>query len=323
MPIVLVVNGFFRSGSTLVWNVIKKSNPKMINLYEPFHPALFKELIVKEKGHVNPLHNLPIWDDYFNLDKKVIRKMRKSHKFWHIVLNLGHAEHYLDTINSLNERIFIQPNRASLILKQLHVRYKPKIIHLIRNPLDTLISFGLYGKNKGNRLKLTRARDLLLKFISDFSKIKNLSDIYLLYYYLVWHLSNFKISNYHYKETYKLLKKSGMLLGNGKERDNIDKFLLVWTTCNYLAKKQVEEIRKYGMILHYENLVANPKKELKKVSKFIGVKIKLDKITIHKKGVRVLSKNLKKSVEKKLKNLRIKKEVKYILGGKIYKQTFG
>ena len=40
MAIKILINGFFRSGTTLIWSILKDCNPKYLVLYEPFHPSL-------------------------------------------------------------------------------------------------------------------------------------------------------------------------------------------------------------------------------------------------------------------------------------------
>ncbi len=63
-----VFNGYYKSGSTRMWWVLKRSNPEMLHICEPLTPDWLK---LKDSIYSH-LHGLPIWEDYHRPEFKLI-----------------------------------------------------------------------------------------------------------------------------------------------------------------------------------------------------------------------------------------------------------
>jgi len=244
MPIKLIFNGFYRSGSTIMWWIIKKSNPQMLHLYEPLHPDLFNLLKEYYPGKINPMHNLPIFDDYFKLPKNILKHMESAHKDFTILFTASDVFTYLDIIHKIDIPIVLQPNRMHFILNEITVRYDCKWIHIIRNPVDTYISI------------LT----LFKKYSNFWDKIK------------AFLLGKSNIGSYFYIDAmYNAFSKKFSVFV--KPNDYIGKFLIVWTFSNYSAYMQFKNYDK-GLIVYYEDIVESPQKEFKKIEEFAEIHMK-------------------------------------------------
>jgi len=137
MPIRWVVNGYYRSGTTILFYVIKKSRPEMLHLYEPLLPILVEAVKGHPVGSVVELHGLEgIFDDYYKIpDLDSLFKLHKGMKF-NMPLSIEEVVDYLDKIDSLEYDILIQPNNAHFILGELRELYDCKVVHIVRNPAD-------------------------------------------------------------------------------------------------------------------------------------------------------------------------------------------
>lgn len=327
MTIDLVINGYFRSGSTMMWNLVKKSNPDLLCMYEPFHPELFRKLITDDPNKSFELHKLAVWSDYFKLDQPQLEKLRKLHNIEVVPLNFEKWSGYIDFISYLSNSVFLQPNRAHFILEELHKNYSCPTIHLVRNPLDTMVSFGLVDKqgnpvpdipSKGSNLTKKAKR-----VFTELSKSKNSNDfLYLTNFFLSAGKKGHSISNYSYKETYEILVKNNFIKKPEFEPDNLDKFLLVWTAVNIHAKKQIENIGKSGFYLHYENIVSDPQTTLAPLKTIKNIKIDPLAIEMRKTAIREFPEPFKKQVHAKIEKLGIVELVKSILGEKLFNNTF-
>ena len=72
-----VLNAFPRTGSTILYYMMKKGNPNAIHLYEPLHDKLF--LLIKEEG--SAFHKVEsLWDGYQKLPKKTLLEMQMKHR---------------------------------------------------------------------------------------------------------------------------------------------------------------------------------------------------------------------------------------------------
>jgi len=138
MSIKLIVNGFFRSGTTIFWEIINRSNVGVQSFYEPFHPNLEKLIVDSRDGEVNSLHGLNLWDAYCKLNPTVLQSV--------LSLNPNRGKHsfpdddkailqYLDLYHSFDFDVVLQPNRLHFKLDLVAETYGSKIIHIVRNPL--------------------------------------------------------------------------------------------------------------------------------------------------------------------------------------------
>jgi len=137
--ITTVLSGLFRQGTTLVWWLAKLSNPNKLHLYEPCHEELFTKLERWERGKRDKMHGKPLWDDYLEIPEEHLEIMRKHHRDFRVTLDFEPVIPYLDAIERIPAEIVIQPNRWSMILADIKLRYQCETIQIVRNPVDTWI----------------------------------------------------------------------------------------------------------------------------------------------------------------------------------------
>ncbi len=131
----LVLNGSFRSGTSMLWKIVKDSNPDMLCFYEPCHPSLSDLICEHPEGHVNDLHGYVLFDEYhhaFDMSEGVFNDA------------LSQTKIYPDTYDQISERVsrftcldqacVLQSNRWHYFLEELHSEYDCALMHVLRNP---------------------------------------------------------------------------------------------------------------------------------------------------------------------------------------------
>ena len=59
-----IFNGFYRSGTTLLYKILSRSNKDLIILYEPLHPRLKMEIL---RGAGKDIHDENVYENYTRL----------------------------------------------------------------------------------------------------------------------------------------------------------------------------------------------------------------------------------------------------------------
>ena len=274
----LVLNGYYRSGTTILWWAMKRSNPEMLHLFEPLSPAL-EEDDLSLRSH--KLHGAPVGTEYnrkefdqvknnfFKRRSRLLEiykhRLKKSSKVDIDVLptNLEEVAPLFDLLNGLEIPVIVQPNNCHFILRDISERYGCKFIHIIRNPIDTWLASTVdKSARKGVRkrfLPFLPALWLAEKLVKK-SKLAldTLARIYMVNrsFFLE---PDFELVTQYFDYDRNLVK------------DYLDKRLVVWAFCNYEAWKQAEDC-KDGMIIYYEQLVKNPEYWFEKMEEFGGVR---------------------------------------------------
>jgi hypothetical protein len=247
MGIKFIFNGYFRSGTTLIWEILKKSNPDKTVFYEPLHPHLFDE-IAKNKHSKDDLHNKILWDEYLNLSNDDFKNLKNNHFKNNFLNDYKKINKYLNVYDNMSEDIILQTNRLHLYLGNISQDYNLNVIYIIRNPLDVYKSLlNIYNSNNG----------LKSKFIKLGSWVKN--------------GYNPKANIYGAKDNIDLIyKKYGLPLcwGDSSKKASCLKnpfkiHVLNWTLSNYIGIKSLKKDIK--SVLVYEKLTAFPF-EIKKES---------------------------------------------------------
>lgn len=295
MTIKLIVNGYFRSGTTLLWDITRKLLKDHVCFYEPLHHEL-AQLINSEKllNEKNKLHQIYLFKEYSKIDDFTLRRLLFNHpnysKFG--ILNERVLFDYLNIYNDMNFNVALQPNRLSLYLDIVLKKYKPKSIHIIRHPLDVYTSIKKAYYTKDNKF------EYLLKVILRPFLGKESADINKTYKWSLDHLGkpvNFNKSKLSYYINY---------------FDIFGEFVVVWTLSNYYAIKAIEENN--GLLLIYENLIKNSERELANISKYLGVKKNKIDIEFIKDNSYKFDSKMKKLFEKKIKKYKLEGEFNYI-----------
>ncbi len=259
----LIFNGYYRSGTTMMYKILKGSNSDMSCFYEPLHPNLFNEIT---KNIATTLHKFYPWDSYKTTNFKLIKE---KYKFYHnglkktgsdiIPTNFQEIQPLFDLLHNLENDAILQPNRCHFVLKDIVNDYNCKFIHIIRNPINTWLSQTVTPPIK-NRIRLKKRYALATNILGKYGKN----------YFLTKYLSKNKdVGEYFFgNSNYELIARKFNRQDN--EKNQLSKMLTVWTYFNYHAFIQADNIN--GMIVFYEDIVLNPEKWLKKMSDFSGVK---------------------------------------------------
>jgi len=153
MPIEYIFNGYYRSGTTIIWKILKSNNPAYAVFYEPLHPYLIDKMDkFKHKEDIDKLHGEKLWNEYYMQGNSFIGALSQAHTFRKNVLpfNTKNLLNYLEIFDKIPTKSILQTNRMHFHLKDVMDNYpKIQIYHIIRNPLDVYNSLiTIYNNNK-------------------------------------------------------------------------------------------------------------------------------------------------------------------------------
>jgi hypothetical protein len=235
-----VLNGYYRSGTTVLYRAIRATGYTI--LYEPLAPVLLKEAI--EKHWINSrLHGASVGTEYMNELKDHLDKLQELHMA--VKLRIGgdntplelypEVAAFFDYLHDLDMKLAAQPNNCHFILKAMKKRYGCETWHIVRNPIDTWIAMVLEPPIGGAKGVKERMRAVLYEGrTTPFARV---------------YLQMYNKNAFFLNETAAILRQRYKIRG----KTQFDKFLHVWTYCNYEACKQADHV------LYYEQIVKNPK----------------------------------------------------------------
>lgn len=163
----LIINGSFRSGTSILWEVVKRSNPDMVCFYEPCHPDLLPLLKEHPKGRVNPLHGMVVFDEYHDnfsdltiFDDSLSRTKVLPESIEPVMERIARFE-------LLGKPYILQANRWHLHLGELSRHYACPVLQLVRNPYRVWDSIQRGIRNQG-KLSYQIRRFLVNRSLGDF-----------------------------------------------------------------------------------------------------------------------------------------------------------
>jgi len=240
MAITLIVNGYFRSGTSIFSKLIHLNNPNKMVFYEPLNPSLFTYL-QKDIYNENKLdlHSFNVWEPYRTISKKDIRRIQGYYPLRKENYSTSAVLGYMDAINNLDRETILQTNRSEFISQITIRRYHCKYVQIIRDPLSVFRSMKLNYLEIGSIYK--RFFKKCLYFI---------------------------LNNYAF-EVYEKYKAVIDKLGTPRH-DNVNfifksrlylsfylKFVTTWVMTNYYVFKCMDDMNK-GHIIEYNNYMRNP-----------------------------------------------------------------
>jgi len=139
--IVGVLNGYYRSGTTIWQRIIEESNPHLIVLHEPTGPATGYELLQGQT--TNPIHGWDVYAGYRKLPRKILSEFLKR---WFdvfkekkgILTDWDDVSYLLGVFHYCNLPIFIKSNQLHLFLREIEEEFDTKCIHITRNLADNI-----------------------------------------------------------------------------------------------------------------------------------------------------------------------------------------
>ena len=264
MPIKIVVNGYFRSGTTFIWKYLKESLRDYACFYEPLNPEL--ALYIKKEKHTkrkDRMHNEYLMQEYLSLDEGTLNRLLLNHPSTNKsgIYNEEALKAYLDIFHNLPCNVLLQPNRLHFFLDLFFNEYKAKVIHIIRHPLDVYLSMQkAYSYNYNSSI----TKSILKKMLKVFA-IQNKYDVDKDYKWIAKH------TGYPYAS----LESWNIKYLN--RFDYFSKFVVVWVVSNYYAIKTIE--KNGGLLVAYEEayeeLLQNPEEVLfKQLSVYLNTDLK-------------------------------------------------
>jgi len=238
MAINFVINGYFRSGTTYFWSIIKKNFQNFV-FYEPLHPSLPNNIWFND--NIDYLHQKDIWSDYRELSFIEKLKICRSHPSAKadICSNDSLLINYYNIYNNLDNDCGMQFNRAHFHLDIFHHTYKCPVVHIIRHPMDVYAS--------------------IIRIIYVNQTIKN-KLLYIFYRKYIL-LNNFEVIR-DYKWINKFIKQFNSsdksIMAFYRNLSFYEKFIIVWIMSNYFAIKSIENCN--GLVIAYEELMNKPQK---------------------------------------------------------------
>lgn len=297
MAIELVVNGYFRSGTTFIWDFLKSTldESNYLSLYEPLSPEMAIMIRKEKQDYKNRLHNKFVFKDYLKLDEQdllnILRNNPNANLFG--IDSDSSLENYLDIFHTLNEKIFLQPNRMHFHLDLVFENYTKKVIHVIRHPLDVYLSItqGAY------KLVDSKYKRLVHEILKPFFLVKSF-EIEKQYQWI-----NLKIG---YPYTYK----DSINLRVVNKFNTFEKFVVVWVVSNYYALKSIE--KNCGLLVVYEDLLVNPNENTHKIASYLELELK-DIPNVRKDNYFKFDHKLINKINKVVHKYSLDDEFKYIL----------
>lgn len=257
MPIRLILNGYFRSGTTLLWKLCRGCLPEgSLALYEPLHPRLpayvLDRRIVSEN---DPLHGTRLWSDYQQIQEFALADILNVHANRDGKLNWSKEAlfKYLDRYHDLENPVLLKTNRLHYELQNVSRRYGVQVVHIIRNPVSVFCSIRrTYLSNVGFARRALR-------------------------------FAGYPFWGNHAFETKNMYRKS-LAHKESSEKRNLwgslfPTFVHAWTVANAIAIDAVEKIG--GKIVVFEHFLQSPGTVTADLGEYMGFPICADNSLLH------------------------------------------
>jgi len=138
--IVGIINGYYRSGTTLMQRLYKLSNPNHIVLSEPTQHEIIDHVLANGCFKPSVLHGWNIFEDYCRLPREVKHEFIRRHfvvfddnkEQWGIMTSEGAVRYLLQPLHDCKQPVVIKSNQLHLFLDKLREWYNCWILHLNR-----------------------------------------------------------------------------------------------------------------------------------------------------------------------------------------------
>ena len=234
-----VINGYYRTGTSIVWWVLQQSNPETIILYEPHSVGLHNDFRTfnPNADFVNPLHGMPIYKPYFMVSDELRRKFLETAKPKPVYTkdDFEDAIKTVEMFNDIDKRVIIQSNQLHPILHEFAEYFDCNYIHIVRDPAEVLYSHAGSPSNIKRRIQ-----QFLVSFTPNYMINK-------------WINHGGRYGKFELRYMMEVAKKLGYINGG----DLLEKFVKMYVNYNYHVLENLD--RRRGTIVKFEDLVRNPK----------------------------------------------------------------
>jgi len=268
-----ILNGSFRSGTTLLWKIMRESNPTMHVFCEPLHNDLFYSIHV-EQVLQQYSHGYSTTSEYLEQGEKFLTRLRQFHPLIGKAVythKVSEVIEYLKIFDSLDKPVILQPNRMHFIISNVADTFGCTVAHIIRHPLDVFLSL-MFSSPK---LKAFRSFTGMNPYL--FRLIRNPNQ------YFLDEQCDF-VSDYfglgrspHLP--YKYFRPKVYYL---------QRFILCWTLSNWYAVHEIDNVK--GLIVRYEDIVSS-EDTLQTLEKYSGIRFDPKKVKINKSYVKKYKKS--------------------------------
>jgi len=221
MTIELILNSYYRSGSTVLFKMLELSNPDKVVLCEPLHPDLFTLLDKYGPYREDPLHQMKLWTGYFKLPRSVLIELRERHMNFTACFDAEPVLRYLDPLHKCEKCVLLKTTRMHFVLGEVKKKLGCKVIHVVRSPalvwMDHLHISIVNDEEAFWRVTLTR------------------------------HLYNHVSASFYLGPMFKALQERFTL---PEPRDNFDRFVACWIISNYHAMQSADVVLVYEILLY-------------------------------------------------------------------------
>ena len=112
MAIKYIINGYFRSGTTLLWKLMSESLNTTQCFYEPLHPKLSEFIYRSNMDSIDELHGFNLWNEYIRLDEPIKKKLVEYHpNLTYQRFTWDDLKKYFDIYQSIDNDVLLQTNR--------------------------------------------------------------------------------------------------------------------------------------------------------------------------------------------------------------------
>lgn len=250
MALTFLVNGFFRSGTTFLFDEIREQFPDRKCFYEPCYPKL--GLVVqnfKTKQGPDQLHQSSLWNEYAQLTSSEFEALLRNHPNTDNkgIANDDALYSYLNQYHKFDFPCILQSNRYHRYLHAIQSEYNIPVVHTIRNPIAVYHSLVKSYSQRTSGIKKT-IRSAIFPFTS----------------------KNYFGQESELRQNIEKLGLPHVFYDNWKFRyfNRIsfkEKVYINWILANYAVLVNNNSI----LILFYENIISNPHHESGRLSSFI------------------------------------------------------
>lgn len=239
IPIKGIINGYYRTGTSIIWWILQQSNPEVVILYEPHSVGLHNDFknLKPDADTLNPLHGMPIYKPYFMIQKDIREEFfrRAKPKSVYTKKEFQDAVETVEMFDRIDKReVIVQSNQLHLILHDFAEYFGCKYIHIIRDPAEVL-----YSHAESPSKVRQKIQQLLV----------TLSPSYMISKWVDWGARG----KFELKCAMQVARKLGWINGG----DWLEKFLRMYVNYNYHVLENLDERR--GCIVRFEDLVEYPK----------------------------------------------------------------
>lgn len=251
-----IINGYYRSGTTLMQRLYKESYPNHFVLSEPTQHEIIDHALANGCFNTNTLHGWKIFEDYCKLPRKIKHDFIRRHfevfdydKAQHgIMTSYGAVRYLLTPFIEAEVPIVVKSTQLHLFLDNLARDFNCWILHLFR---DT-------ARNIADHFNITD--------LSETGKARKIL------------FSNEPWNNFYANLVFENLTKA-LKLDTSRVENNLDKLVLSIETINRIVREQAEK-NDTIKIVNFDHLVADFIRNPQNVMNKLPFKLKPNVITL-------------------------------------------